>query len=63
MLFAATADELKNTFTLLRQGRSLWSLFLWVVLGILVFETFVSNFLSNKKEDDALAQLPPGMRA
>ena len=62
LLFAANTDKLKNTFTLLRQGRSLWSLFLWVVLGFLVFETFLANFLSQKKDDDALAQLPPGMR-
>ena len=41
---------------------SLWEAFLWAVLGVLVFETFISNWFSPKKEDEQLQHLPPGMR-
>jgi len=63
LVFADNPDDLSETFKLLKQGRSLWGLFLTAVLVALVFETFVSNWLSPKPDDDAQLQaLPPGMR-
>jgi hypothetical protein len=46
LIFADNPDDLSGTFTLLREGKSLWTLFLTVVLVALVFETFISNWLS-----------------
>ncbi len=36
-------DDLSGTFAALREGKSLWGLFLTAVLVALVFETFLSN--------------------
>ncbi len=58
----ADPDKLSSTFDELRQGKSLWSMFLTGVLIVLVFETFVSNRLSPKKEEEEGPQPPPGMR-
>jgi hypothetical protein len=62
VLFADDPEDLSGTFKLLHEGTSLWDYFLWAVLVILVFETFVSNWLSPKPIDDELQKIPPGMR-
>lgn len=49
LLFAENPDDLSGTFKTLREGKSLWGLFLCVVLVALVFETFLSNWLGPKK--------------
>jgi hypothetical protein len=46
LIFADNPDDLSATFAWLREGKSLWGLFLTAVLIALVFETFVSNLLS-----------------
>jgi hypothetical protein len=46
LIFADNPDDLSATFAWLKEGKSLWGLFLTVVLIALVFETFVSNLLS-----------------
>jgi len=62
LVFAEDPDDLSSTFAWLREGTSLWGPFLWAVLIVLVFETFVSNQLSPKHEDDELKHVAPGMR-
>jgi len=62
LVFADDPDDLSGTFALLREGKSLWGLFLTAVLIALVFETFVSNRLSPKREEQASSRPPPGMR-
>lgn len=63
LVFAENPDDLSSTFDWLRQGKSLWGTVLAIVLGVLVFETFLSNRLSSKTaEDPELEKLPPGMR-
>jgi len=62
LVFAENPDDLSSTFAWLREGTSLWGLFLSGVLFFLVFETLVSNWLSPKKEEDQLQHVPPGMR-
>ncbi len=61
LVFADDPDDLSGTFEWLREGTSLWGLFLSAVLIVLVFETFVSNQLS-PKQDDAPQTAPPGLR-
>jgi hypothetical protein len=62
LVFAEDPDDLSSTFQWLREGTSLWGLFLSAVLVALVFETFISNRLSPKQEDDELGHVAPGMR-
>jgi hypothetical protein len=62
LVFAENPDDLSATFAWLREGKSLWGLFLSLVLVGLVFETFLSNRLSPKQEDQTAGQPPPGMR-
>ena len=62
VIFAEDPDDLSSTFAWLREGKSLWGLFLSAVLVALVFETFLSNRLSPKQEDDLPKDVPPGMR-
>jgi hypothetical protein len=62
LVFAENPDDLSGTFALLREGKSLWGLFLSAVLVFLVFETFISNRLSPKHEEQLGRQPPPGMR-
>ena len=63
VVFAENPDDLTSTFTMLREGKSLWGMFLTAVLVGLVCETFVSNCLSPKKEEQTDEhQPPPGMR-
>lgn len=62
LVFAENPEDLSSTFALLREGKSLWSAFLMAVLVALVLETFVSNRLSPKQDDQAAQQPPPGMR-
>ena len=50
LLFAENPDDLSGTFKALREGKSLWGLFLGIVLFVLVFETFLSNWLGPKKK-------------
>jgi len=51
LVLADNPDDLSATFLLLREGKSLWSLFLAAVLIGLVFETFLSNRLSPKQQE------------
>ena len=62
LVFADDPDDLTATFAKLREGESLWEAFLAAVLIALVFETFVSNRLSSKREDNPLQKVEPGMR-
>jgi hypothetical protein len=62
VVFAENPDDLSATFALLREGKSLWGVFLALVLVGLVFETFLSNRLSPKQEAETTQQPPPGMR-
>jgi hypothetical protein len=62
LLVAENPDDLSSTLALLREGKSLWTPFLAMVLLALVFETFLSNRLSPKQTDQASEQLPPGLR-
>jgi hypothetical protein len=62
LVFAENPDDLSDTFALLREGKSLWTPLLAVVLIFLVFETFVSNRLSPKPQEQSAQKLPPGMR-
>jgi len=62
LVFAEDPEDLSKTFKLLREGKNLWEWFLAGVLIFLVFETFVSNRLSPKQEDQELQKIPPGMR-
>ncbi len=63
VIFADNPDDLSEVFRRRREGdEDLWPWFLSAVLLVLVFETFLSNRLSPRQEDDQAAQLPPGMR-
>ncbi len=62
ILFADSPDDLSSTFATLREGRSLWSIFLTAVLIALVGETLLSNQFSPKREEQEGPQLSPGMR-
>ena len=62
LVFADDPDDLSSTFDWLREGKSLWELFLGLVLLGLVFETFLANRLSSKQKDDELKHVAPGMR-
>jgi hypothetical protein len=62
LVFAENPDDLSGTFAWLREGTSLWEWFLGAVLVGLVFETFISNRLSPKREEDEFQHLAPGMR-
>ncbi len=42
-VWAEDADDLSSTFRMMREGKSLWDVFLWAVLLALVGETFVAN--------------------
>lgn len=59
LLFAENPEDLSSTFKLLHEGESLWETFLWAVLLVLVFETFVSNYFSPKREEEELQYLGP----
>jgi len=62
LVFAEDPEDLSGTLKAIREGRSLWTLFLALVLATLVFETFLSNRLSPKQEEDQLQHIPPGLR-
>ena len=62
LVFAEDPEDLSSTFAWLREGTSLWELFLGAVLIALVFETFISNQLTPKQEEDELKHVAPGMR-
>jgi len=62
LVFAEDPDDLSGTFDWLREGKSLWELFLFCVLLWLVFETFLSNRLSPKQAEDEFKHVAPGMR-
>ncbi|HPP53574.1 MAG TPA: hypothetical protein PK777_11530, partial [Thermoguttaceae bacterium] len=59
LVFAENPEDLSSTFKLLHEGESLWETFLWAVLIVLVFETFVSNYFSPKREEEELQYLGP----
>jgi hypothetical protein len=50
-VFAQAGDEIDSTFDQLKRGTSLWDMFLWIVLIVLVCEAFISNRFSQRKED------------
>ncbi len=62
VLFADDPDDLSDAFKLLHEGTGLWDYFLWAVLAVLVFETFVANRLTPKPADEKQQRHPPGMR-
>jgi hypothetical protein len=63
LVFAENPDDLSSTFQWLRQGKSLWTAVLAFVLAALVFETFLSNRLTPKRDADVdFDRLPPGLR-
>jgi hypothetical protein len=62
VVYADDPQDLSSTFKHLREGDSLWGLFLAAVLIVLVFETFVSNTLSPKSDEEEMKNVPPGMR-
>jgi len=62
LVFAENPDDLSDTFTGLREGKSLWGLFLAAGLVCLVFETLISNRLSPKTDEPPTRRPPPGMR-
>jgi hypothetical protein len=51
LVFAENPDDLSGTFAWLREGTSLWELFLTAVLVALVFETLLANRLSPKQAE------------
>ena len=51
LIVAENPDDLSATFARLREGKSLWGVFLTAVLIALVFETFLSNRFSPKQDD------------
>ncbi|MFZ1932910.1 MAG: BatA and WFA domain-containing protein [Thermoguttaceae bacterium] len=51
LIIAENPADLSATFARLREGKSLWSVFLTAVLIALVFETFLSNRFSPKQDD------------
>jgi hypothetical protein len=55
VVFAEDPDNLSSTFEWLRQGTSLWKLFLTAVLIALVFETLISNRLGPKQDEQQAA--------
>jgi hypothetical protein len=63
LVFADNPDDLTSTFKWLREGKSLWGTALVCVLIALVFETFVSNAMTPKQDDEQIQkQLPSYMR-
>jgi hypothetical protein len=62
LVFAENPDDLSATFKRLREGTSLWELFLAAVLLALVFETLLANRLTPKQEEPTAERPPPGMR-
>jgi hypothetical protein len=62
LIFADDPEHLDSVFKLLREGKSLWGMFLTAVLVVLIFETLVSNWLSPKKEEDQVMQVVAGGR-
>ena len=62
LVFADDPEDLTSTFKTLREGTSLWGWFLTAVLAGLVFETFLSNRLTPKEEEEQLPNVPVGMR-
>jgi len=62
LVFAENPDDLSSTFAWLREGESLWGLFLAGVLIALIFESFLANRLTPKLDEDQAGQAPPGMR-
>jgi len=59
LVFAENPEDLSSTFKLLHEGESLWETFLTAVLIVLVFETFVSNYFSPKKQEEEVQYLGP----
>jgi len=49
VIFAENPDDLSSTFAELRQGRSLWDLFLAAVLVALVLESYLANRFTPKQ--------------
>lgn len=63
-VFAQAGGEIDAVFEQLKRGTSLWDIFLWGVLLVLVCEVFISNRFSQRKEDhekgvDVRRFLPP----
>ncbi len=60
LIFADDPDDLSGTFKTLREGTSLWGVFLAAVLAVLVFESVVSNCFSPKREGEQAQNHTPG---
>jgi hypothetical protein len=62
VVFADDPEDLSGTLKAIREGKSLWTPFLSLVLAVLVFETYLSNRLTPNQEEEDLSKIPPGMR-
>jgi hypothetical protein len=62
VVFADNPEDLASTLKSIREGKSLWTLFLALVLCVLVFETFLSNRLTPTQDEEELQKIPPGLR-
>jgi hypothetical protein len=62
LIFADDPEHLDAVFKLLREGKSLWGMFLTAVLVVLIFETLISNRLTPKKDEDEVLQVVAGVR-
>ena len=62
LIFADDPEHLESVFKLLREGKSLWGMFLSAVLVVLIFETLISNRLTPKKQEDEVIQVVAGVR-
>lgn len=62
VVFAENPEDLTATLKSIREGKSLWTLFLSLVLTVLVFEVFLSNRLTPEPDEDELSRVPPGLR-
>ncbi len=51
VVFANAGEQVNTTFDQLKRGTSLWDAFLWAVLIGLVAEAFISNMMSQKKDE------------
>ena len=51
LVYTNAGDQMSSTFDQLKRGTSLWDTFLWVVLLVLVFEAFISNRFTQRKDE------------
>ena len=51
LVYTNVGDQMSSTFDQLKRGTSLWDTFLWTVLLVLVFEAFISNRFTQRKDE------------